>query len=71
MSEEGSEGGDEEVEAVEVELNVSLGLPTDSLGGEVNATRSLSEEVHNLCVLLSCTSLQCSPANKDGWSVSD
>ena len=64
MPEESGEGGDEEVQAVEVELNISLSLSADPLGGEVNPTGSLPEKVYNVRVLLNHTPLQYSPVKK-------
>ena len=45
--EEGCKGGDEEMEAVEVKGGVSICLPADTLGGKVDPTGGLSEEVYN------------------------
>ena len=64
VPEESGEGRDEEVQAVEVELNISLSLSADPLGGEVNPTGSLPEKVYNVCVLLNHTPFQYSPVKK-------
>lgn len=45
--EEGREGGNEEVEAIEVKVGVSFRLPADTLGGEVDPTGRLAEKVYN------------------------
>lgn len=45
--EEGREGGNEEVEAIEVKVGVSFRLPADTLGGEVDPTGHLAEKIYN------------------------